>query len=222
MTFRLIQWFLRLITRVVANVELRNLDRIPAQGGCIIASNHLGRLEVILVYSMLPRNDLIMIAAEKYAKYGFFRWLARQVDAVFVDRFNADLRTVREVLKRLKQGMVFVVAPEGTRSKTEALQPGRPGAAYIAAKAGVPVVPVGVIGTEDRVVKNNLKRLRRSKVVVQVGEPFSLPPLPSENRDGALATYTDEIMCRIAALIPEKYRGVYASHPRLQQILSGV
>jgi 1-acyl-sn-glycerol-3-phosphate acyltransferase len=220
MAYRFIQSVIRLIAWLVAKVEILNLDRIPSTGGCIIAANHIGRLEVLLVYAMLPRSDIILIAAEKYRKYAFFRWLGKQVDAIWVERFNADLHAVREVLKRLKDGKVFVVAPEGTRSKTASLQPGRPGTAYLAAKSGVPVVPVGVIGTEDCVVRANLKRLRRSKVTVRIGVPFTLPPVPKGNKDEAMEAGTEEIMCRIAALLPDNYRGVYAEHMRVLELLT--
>jgi 1-acyl-sn-glycerol-3-phosphate acyltransferase len=219
MAVRIFQLFLRIVTGLIAKVEIDGLEKIPRSGGCVIAGNHIGRLEVLLFYVVLRRSDVIMIAAEKYQKYAIFRWLARQLDVVFVDRYNADMRTVREVLKRLKKGMAFAVAPEGTRSKTASLQPARPGTAYIASKAGVPIFPVGITGTEDRLVKENLKRLRRTRVYARVGEPFMVPPLPREDRDGALEAYTNEIMCRIAALLPAQYRGVYSSHPRLRELL---
>ena len=67
-------------------------------------------------------------------------------------------------------------------------------------------------------VKQNLRRLRRSSVRVVIGEPFTLPPLTPAERDAQLQAGTDEIMCRIAALLPEKYRGVYANHPRLKAL----
>lgn len=219
MAHRIFQLFLRIVTGLISKVKIEGLEKIPKTGACIVAGNHIGRLEVLLFYVVLQRSDVIMIAAEKYEKYAFFRWLARQLDVVFVDRYNADVRTVREVLKRLKRGMVFAVAPEGTRSKTASLQPARPGTAYIASKAQVPVYPVGITGTEDRLVKDNLKRLRRTQVFARVGDPFTLPPLPRDDREAALEKYTDEIMCRIAVLLPEKYRGVYSDHPRLQELL---
>lgn len=219
MALRIFNALMRSIIYLVGKITIEGVERIPKTGGCIVATNHLGRLEVLGAFAIMPRTDLIMVAAEKYRKYAFFRWLAHQLDVVWVDRYNADLHTVREVLKRLNQGMIFTVAPEGTRSKTEALQPARPGAAYLASKAGVPIIPVGVTGTEDRVVKENLKHLRRSEIHVRVGEPFMLPPIPRENRDEVLANYTDEIMCRIAALLPPRYRGVYEDHPRLHELL---
>jgi 1-acyl-sn-glycerol-3-phosphate acyltransferase len=96
---------------------------------------------------------------------------------------------------------------------------GKPGVSYLAAKLNRSIVPVGLAGTEDKVIMDNLKHLRRSHIVAHAGEPFSLPPLPVKNRDTALKQFTDEIMCHIAALLPEKYRGVYADHPRLKELL---
>ncbi|MBT7074202.1 MAG: hypothetical protein HN922_04765, partial [Anaerolineae bacterium] len=66
----------------------------------------------------------------------------------------------------------------------------------------------------------NLKRFKRTKVTVTVGKAFTLPPLPRKNKDEALKEYTDEIMCRIGAMLPEKNRGVYAKHPRLKELLT--
>ncbi|MGZ9221779.1 MAG: hypothetical protein ACXW4Q_06690, partial [Anaerolineales bacterium] len=65
-----------------------------------------------------------------------------------------------------------------------------------------------------------LKRLRKSNITLTGGEPFTIPQLPNKGRDAALQKYTDEIMCRMAALLPERYRGVYAEHPRLKEILA--
>jgi 1-acyl-sn-glycerol-3-phosphate acyltransferase len=113
----------------------------------------------------------------------------------------------------------LVIAPEGTRSRTGSLIEAKPGASYLATKLDRPIVPVGITGTEDQALLGNLKKLRRGSIVVTAGPSFTLPPLPKENRDEALKQYTDEIMCHIAALLPEKYRGVYANHPRLKELL---
>jgi 1-acyl-sn-glycerol-3-phosphate acyltransferase len=121
----------------------------------------------------------------------------------------------------LKEGHVLVIAPEGTRSQTGALIEGRSGASYLAAQSGVPVIPVGIHGSEDQVVGANLRRLRRTTIIARVGKPFQLPPLKRGQREQALQAYTDEIMCQIAALLPPEYRGVYADHPRLMEILDG-
>ena len=81
------------------------------------------------------------------------------------------------------------------------------GAAYLAARADVPIVPVGITGTEQ--IKRNLLRLRRTDVRIVIGKPFRLPN-SGRVRGQKLHEYTDLIMQRIAELLPEEYRGVYA------------
>lgn len=220
MTYRLVRLFINMITLLAIKLHVEGLDKLPKSGAAIITANHLGRLDVPLIWYVVRRDDIIVIVAEKYQKSALLRWLTRHLNAIFVDRYNADFSAMRQVLDKLKKGGVFVVAPEGTRSKTEALIEGRSGAAYLAAKSGVPVYPVAVTGTEDRVAKRQLKHLRRVQVRGWVGEPYTLPPLPRENRDQVLQEYTDEMMCRIAALLPPEYRGVYTDHPRLKELLS--
>jgi 1-acyl-sn-glycerol-3-phosphate acyltransferase len=127
---------------------------------------------------------------------------------------------MREAMKRLKKGGILVMAPEGTRSPTGALIEGRAGSGYLAAKTGVPIVPVGVTGSEDKVVFPRLRHFRRAIIVARVGKPFTLPPLKGEGREAAMQRDTDEIMCRIAALLPPACRGVYTDHPRLKELLA--
>jgi 1-acyl-sn-glycerol-3-phosphate acyltransferase len=209
----------RLVVRLVTRLEVQGLDNLPALGSYMVASNHLGRLDPAIAYCILDRKDIIMLVAEKYREIPLVPWLVKQLDGIWVDRFNADMGAVRRALTRLRKGGVLVLAPEGTRSKTGSLVQGWAGAGYMAAKAGVPIVPVALVGTEDKVVKANLRKFRRSTVLARAGEPFTLPAMDGKDRDDALKAYTDEIMCRIAALLPPAYRGVYSDHPRLLQLL---
>ena len=219
MIYSLIRFLIRLLVPVVMRLEVIGKENLPASGAFIAAANHLGVLDPVLVYYLLDRQDIILIIAEKHSKYTFVRWLVRSLDAIYIDRYNADMAVMRKVLKRLRKGGVLVIAPEGTRSRNGTLLEGKQGASYLAAKAGVPVVPVGGIGTEDRLFLTNLKRLRKTPVTVRIGKPFRLPSLPREDREAILQADTIEIMCRIAALLPPEYRGVYADHPRLQELL---
>jgi 1-acyl-sn-glycerol-3-phosphate acyltransferase len=91
--------------------------------------------------------------------------------------------------------------------------------AFFASKTGLPVIPVALTGTEDRAVVDNLKHFRRSKIIIQAGAPFTLPSLKGQDRDQALEAAVEEIMCQIGAMLPEKYRGFYADHPRLKQLV---
>jgi 1-acyl-sn-glycerol-3-phosphate acyltransferase len=194
------------------------MEHIPATGGALIVSNHLGRLDAMLGVVLADRDDIILMVADKYEKYVFWRFLGNKLNAIWLNREEADFHALREVTKRLQAGGISGIAPEGTRSKTEALLPGKPGAAYLAAKTGVQVIPIALWGTEDRVVKERLSRLKRLDIHIQIGRPFTLPPLKRANREEMLQAGTDEIMVRIAAMLPQTYRGVYANHPRLQEL----
>jgi len=216
---KIARFLIRNLIRLLVHVEVYGFENVPGTGAFIVAANHIGRLEVALVYDLLDRSDVILLVAEKYRRSAVWRWFVRQLNAVFIDRYAADFAALRVTLQRLRQGGVLVMAPEGTRSPTGALMPGRSGASFLAAKSGLPVVPEGVTGTEDQRVLNQLSHFRRSRVVVRIGAPFTLPPLHGGGREAALQAYTNEIMCRIAALLPPEYRGVYASHPRLEELL---
>lgn len=204
--------------KIIADIEVHGFEKLPA-GNFIAAANHLGRLDTAALFCIIDREDIILPVAEKYKTQPFFRLLGEAVDAVWLNRFEADYSALREILARMQKGGMLVIAPEGTRSKTEALQEGKMGVAFLASKSGYPVLPVGVTGTEDRRIVENLKRFRRSKIVVRAGEPFYVRIPKEKGREQAMREATDEIMCRIAALLPDKYRGVYADHPRLKQLL---
>jgi 1-acyl-sn-glycerol-3-phosphate acyltransferase len=212
-------FFINLVFRLVARLKVIDRQNAPLDESFVLASNHIGRLDAALVFHFSQRRDIIMIVAEKYRKIPLIPWFVKQLDGIWVDRYNADFGAVRETLNRLKKGGVLVLAPEGTRSPTGKLQKARPGASYLAAKAEVPILPVALMGSEDAIVMANLRRLKRTEITIRVGEVFRLPPLPKKDRDAALETYTDEIMCRIAALLPPEKRGEYADHPRLKELL---
>ena len=217
---KILRFIIRLIIHMIANVEVVGFDNLPTTGGFVIAANHIGRLDAALAYYIINRSDIIMLVAEKYKKYTFYRWLVKLVNGMFVDRYNADIRTVRETLRRLQQGQILTITPEGTRSKSGNLIEAKTGGLYLAMKAGVPLVPIGLTGTEDSVVVDRLKHFKRLNIKIVTGQPFRLPPIYGAERGVALQQYTDEVMCRIAALLPADRRGVYTEHPRLKEFLN--
>lgn len=218
-THKIFRFFVRAILSLIARVEIIGFENLPA-GGFVIAANHIGRLDAALAYYVLDRPDILMVVAEKYEKYAIFRWLVKLINGIFVDRYNADIHAIRETLRRLQQGQVFTITPEGTRSKSGNLIEAKPGGIYLAWKAGVPVLPVALTGTEDALVVERLKHFKRLDIKVVAGPAFSLPrEVKGKDRDAAMQQYTDEVMCRIAALLPPERRGVYAEHPRVKELL---
>jgi 1-acyl-sn-glycerol-3-phosphate acyltransferase len=219
MRLKIFQKFFRFILWLIADVEILGLENVPDSPSFAIAANHIGRLDTELVFGALDRTDFILPVAEKYKANPLTRFVGYMMDVIWLDRFTTDFKAIREMMTRMKQGGVLVIAPEGTRSKTGTLQEGKPGTAFLAAKANLTIVPVALSGTEDRMVVNNLKHFRRSHFKIIAGKPFLLPPIKSGERDEQLKEYTDEIMCRIAALLPEDKRGFYADHPRVKELL---
>jgi 1-acyl-sn-glycerol-3-phosphate acyltransferase len=218
MNYRTLRSIVRFFMKFIADFEVKGLDKLPA-GNVIVAANHLGRLDTAALLCILDREDIIMPVAEKYKDHPLYGALGRSLNAVWLNRFEADYSALRQILERMKQGGLLVIAPEGTRSKTEALQEAKMGVAFLASKSGYPVMPVAVTGTEDRLIVENLKRLRRSKITVTAAELMYIDIPKGHSREEAMRRATDEILCQIAALLPEKYRGFYADHPRLKELL---
>jgi len=222
MGLKFTRFLIRLLLKLLTRVELHGAQYLPdSPCNFVIASNHLGLVDAFLPFYILDNSNLVLLVGEKWKEMGIMRWLGHRLNFIFVDRFNPDLKAIREVITRMKNGEVLVITPEGTRSKVGHLIDGKPGVSYLAAKMGYPLLPVGISGTFDPVFFGQLKRLHRPLININVGPMFNLPPLPGESqgREEALKLDTDEIMCRIAALLPVENRGAYADHPRLKEFL---
>lgn len=218
MKYKILRFFVRFIMNIIADVEVVGIEKFP-KGNVILAANHLGRLDTAVLLCVLDREDIIMAVAEKYKDHPLFGAIGRAVDAIWLNRFEADFAALREILKRMEKGGLFVIAPEGTRSKTASMQRGKMGTAFLASKSRYPVLPVALTGTEDCDVLSNLKRFRRSKIRAVAGEAFHIEIPKGKGREDAMQTATDEIMCQIAALLPESYRGYYKDFPRVKELL---
>jgi 1-acyl-sn-glycerol-3-phosphate acyltransferase len=216
----LIRWLIRRLIDIIARVDIHGYDNIPPSGAFIIATNHLGMIDALMLFYAIDRWDVFIPTAEKWERIPILKWLGKYLNFVFIDRFNPDLKAMRKIIGLMEHGDILVIAPEGTRSRVGSMGEGKPGVSYLAVKLNQLIVPVGLAGTEDKVILGNLRHFKRSQITLNAGKPFSLPPLPVKGREAALKEDTDEIMCRIAALIPERYRGVYAENPRLKELLA--
>jgi 1-acyl-sn-glycerol-3-phosphate acyltransferase len=217
MKYKTLRSIIRFLMKLIADIEVNGLEKLP-EGNVIIAANHLGRLDTAALLCILDREDIIMPVAEKYRNHPLYGAIGRAANAIWLNRFDADYSAFRQILDRMKQGGLLVIAPEGTRSKTEALQEGKMGVAFLASKSGYPVLPVAVTGTEDRGILENIKHFRRSKITATAADLLYIDVPKGAGREVAMRQATDEIMCQIGALLPEKYRGVYADHPRLKEL----
>jgi 1-acyl-sn-glycerol-3-phosphate acyltransferase len=210
---------LRFLVRTLTKFQVINPENLPAEGGVLLTTNHLSRLDTPILLAITDRNDLVGIVAKKYQQKPFFRWILNKVGTmVWMDRERTDFSALRDALEQLRMGAIVGIAPEGTRSnESTGLLEGKQGAALLAARAAVPIVPVSIVGSEK--INKRWMRLQRPSVTIRIGKPYTLPEMDRENRQAWLSRYTDEIMCRIAALLPSDYRGFYRDHPRLQELL---
>lgn len=215
---RFVRILIRELFRILTRYEVQGLDHIPSEGGLVIAVNHLSRLDPPALFSVIERDDLSALVADKYKSHPIIRPVVNFVKGIWIHREDTDFRALRQATEYLQNGGILGIAPEGTRSAGRGLMAAKTGVAYLADKAGVPVVPVAIIGT-DQIIKA-WGKLRRAKVLVRIGKPFTFPPMDRKNRASQLQENTDQIMLRIAALLPPEYRGVYAGDPRLETYLS--
>jgi 1-acyl-sn-glycerol-3-phosphate acyltransferase len=208
----------RFVYKTLTRTEFIGTENIPTVGGVILATNHMSRADVPLLMLTPDRPDMLALAADKYKKHPIFRIILNAADVIWLDREKADFSALTLARQYIQNGGAIGIAPEGTRSKIGALIEGKAGTALLAARANCPIVPVGITGTETAVKK--LFTLHRPKLVVRYGRAFRLPPFSQDDRTVWLSKCTDEIMCHIAALLPESYRGFYKDHPRLQELLN--
>lgn len=210
----LIRWLLPRLS----HLEYQGLEHIPPTGPLIVATNHLSRVDIPVLFITPVRDDITALVTDKYKFHWFMRWFTESAKGIWIDRNRADFGAFREGMEVLKAGRALGISPEGTRSQTASLLPGKPGTVLLALKAGCPVVPVGQWGTEKTF--SELAHFRRAHITARFGPAFTFPPLERENREETMAHYTTEVMLRIAALLPEEYRGVYRGHPGLEEYLS--
>lgn len=208
---------LELIFRSLALREVIGIERIPQTGGCLLAINHLSIVDPPLIFTLVRHPRMAAFVASKHRRNPLFRWMLHHAGVIWVRRGESDRAALTAAVRALSAGTMLGVAPEGTRSRSGSLQRGKAGIAFLAAHATAPIVPAVVINTDRAFAE--LKRLRRPKLILKIGPPFTLSPLAPGDRSAQLRANTDEIMLRLAAMLPPRYRGVYAEHPRLPQFL---
>jgi len=205
-------WFVNTIVKIgtatMCRIDAPNLDKIPMEGPLIVYSNHTGQIEIPLMYSHLQPRPLTGIAKVETWDGWFLRWVFNLWGAIPIRRGEADMEAMRKSLEALKHGNILAIAPEGTRNKTGQLIKAYPGIITLALRSGAPLLPVAHWGGENFLF--NFKQLKRIDFHIRVGEPFTLNPGNQRVTKETRQQMVDEMMYRLAALLPEHYRGAYA------------
>lgn len=206
---RLLLGILRALLRLAARCEVSGRANIPAGGPLLVVFNHLAHLDGPLILAVMP-FEVEAIGLSDLYRVPITGQLLRLYGIIPVHRDQYDREVLRRALNVLAEGRVLALAPEARQSPTHTLERGRTGAAYLALRTGAPLLPVGITGTET--IYAAWRQLRRPRLTVNIGAPFYLtgPLARGAQRRAQLDAGRDEIMRRIAALLPLQYRGVYA------------
>lgn len=210
-------WFLRQSTSALCQIDSGALERVPWRGPLILVTNHIGSLEVPLLYAHLHPRPLTGLAKIETWDNPFLAWLFDLFQAIPVRRGAADVGAIRRSLAALRAGYILAVAPEGTRSRHGRLLRAQPGVVTLALHSGAPLLPLAHWGVEK--FNANLRRLRRTEFHIRVGRPFRVEVHGKPISRALRRHIADEIMGQIAALLPPDYRGAYASFPKMPKYL---
>ena len=203
---RLVRLLALLLLRVLTRTTISGLENFPTQAPALLATNHLGDADAVVLLAAFPVSPEVLAKIEML----YFPVVGRIMDwygMIWLHRGRPDRRALRSALEAFQQGRSVVMAPEGRYTLVNGLEPGGKGAAYLAVKARVPVVPVALTGTENHNIYGNLRRFHRPRITVALGEPLMLRT--GEGDRAELEADTQRIMQALAALLPAEYRGAY-------------
>lgn len=205
--YRLGKVLSRIFIPTFGSIRVTGQEHVPRTGPLIIVANHQSNADPPVMVYAIPRGIFFM--AKRSLFWGpVVSYLLRAVHVHPVNRDGRDTDAVRWALQTLESGRALLIFPEGTRSPG-ALRKATDGLAYLALSSGAPVLPVAMTGTEHIRgmfrIAFHFKRLR-----VNIGEPFLLPRPEGRLDRTQLQDATNEVMARIAALLPPSYRGAYA------------
>jgi 1-acyl-sn-glycerol-3-phosphate acyltransferase len=203
---------LRLLLFVLASVKIYGRKNVPLRKAYIAAINHVSLFEAPFVGAFWPEQLEVIGASDVWDRPGQ-NILARLWGGIPVHREDYDRAAIEGVLSALRGGFPLLIAPEGGRSHTPGLRQAKPGVAYIAEQTCLPVIPVGIVGTTDDFWQK-ASNGKRPRLEMRIGKPILLPTVKgngAERRRSRQAN-ADIVMCHIAGLLPEEYRGVYAEN----------
>ncbi len=193
---------------VLGRLDVTGRESVPPFGPVILIANHLSNNDPPVLVASINRR-LNFIAKQELFSNPVNKIVLREFGVHPFDRSGQAVDIIKLSLRLLAQDRPVVLFPEGTRSPSHSLQKGLPGAAYIAMKSQATILPVGITGTEK--FSSRRMMVPFARMGVNIGQPFTLPSLEGRPSHDVSQSMADMMMSRIADLLPEKYRGVYAN-----------
>lgn len=210
-------WVVRAIVtpvlRVCCRVKVEGRENLPRKGAVILASNHRSFLDSIFIPALVPRR-VTFVAKAEYFDDKKTAWFFRGVGQIPIRREggSASERALESATEVLDAGGVFGIYPEGTRTRDGKLHRGHTGVARLALRTGVPIVPVGIIGSDEvQPIDSRMPKLFKT-VTIRFGEPMDLDRYLGRHDDRlALRDVADEVMYEIGELCGYEYEDTYAT-----------
>jgi 1-acyl-sn-glycerol-3-phosphate acyltransferase len=210
-TERLVNFVVYWAVRMFVQIDTDELAQVPIKGPLLLITNHINFLEGPIVYTDLQHRherNLTGFAKIEFWDNPITAFLFDTWETIPLRRGEADLSAIKEAVARIKAGAVFAMAPEGTRSSNAQLLRAHSGIAMLAYMSGAPILPMAGFGHENYI--DDLKHFRRPTYHLKIGKMFGLDAGGKRVKGDIRQEIADEIMYQLAALLPEKYRGVYA------------
>jgi 1-acyl-sn-glycerol-3-phosphate acyltransferase len=173
--YRIVWWTVAKGSGALYRTRIVGKERLPRSGGYVLAPSHRSMMEITLL-ALVTKDRIRYMGKAEVFKIPVLSSIFRSLGGFPVARDGTDRKAVRDSMAMLQAGDRLAIFPEGTRQHGPKIQPLQPGAAYLALRANVPIVPVGMAGTEE-IMRSGRGRLPRfGRVVIVVGEPLVPPP----------------------------------------------
>ena len=202
----------RPLFNILFSWKVKGRENIPLTGSLILITNHVNLFDPFFLLFSFPRWINFM-AKEELFRSPFLRPWLRWAGSLSIRR-EGKISDKQKMLKSsrdaLEKGLILGMFPEGGRSRDGKLRKGKPGSAVIATKTNVPLLPVGIVGTEK--IKGISWLWKRPEIVVNIGKLFKLPPSDGRMSKSQMQLLTTQLMKEIAALLPPEYQGAYEKH----------
>lgn len=207
----------RTLYRAFARPKICGLENVPVRGAYIIAFNHISIFEPPFILTFWPVAPEALGAVEVWREPDK-KFLAHLYGGIPLDRDQVSREALMQAVRVLRSGYALLISPEGRLTCQPGLRRAKWGVAYLAEKAGVPVLPVGIVGSTGDFLEQ-VATFKRPRLEMRIGKLIYLPALAAVSNDHreALRQNADRVMAHIAALLPPDYRGVYAEQSQFLQ-----
>ncbi len=212
---RYLSGYLALLLGVTAaRLKIRGRRHIPSRGPYLIAMNHFSIMDPALVLYAIQKPINFLMASDQVVE-SLFIWAPWLYGFIPTDRQRLAPSTIKASLEVLRRGDLLGIFPEGHTQGT-VLRPAKKGALFLAMSAAVPILPLGIEGADT--IWENWNRGQRPLVTIRIGKSYHLPEFSGNRRDREawLHHYSDDLMLRIASLLPEKYHGCFTGRPEIK------